>query len=117
MDAEAVGRDSLLLDSGRHIADAIDFAVGLSGIKKNRRSRREGRAVAFRARTKQSKLALSFAATGERGHDPLVCFSRVLVRSSNPGAGPLSWPTASDTFVLLVRPLQLHVIAVYRLEV
>jgi thymidine phosphorylase len=34
MDAEAVGRDSLLLDSGRHIADAIDFAVGLSGIKR-----------------------------------------------------------------------------------
>jgi thymidine phosphorylase len=34
MDAEAIGRDSLLLDSGRHIADAIDFAVGLSGIKK-----------------------------------------------------------------------------------
>jgi thymidine phosphorylase len=34
MDAEAMGRDSLLLDSGRHIADAIDFSVGLSGIKK-----------------------------------------------------------------------------------
>jgi pyrimidine-nucleoside phosphorylase len=35
MDAEAIGRVSLLLGGGRQTADdAIDFAVGLSGIKK-----------------------------------------------------------------------------------
>ena len=35
MDAEAIGRASLLLGGGRHTADdTIDFAVGLSGIKK-----------------------------------------------------------------------------------
>jgi len=35
MDAEIIGRVSLLLGGGRHkIDDSIDFAVGLSGIKK-----------------------------------------------------------------------------------
>ena len=35
MDAEAIGRASLLLGGGRETADAtIDYAVGLSGIKK-----------------------------------------------------------------------------------
>ena len=35
MDAEAIGRASLFLGGGRNAADeAIDFAVGLSGIKK-----------------------------------------------------------------------------------
>ena len=35
MDAEAIGRTSLFLGGGRNTADdAIDFAVGLSGIKK-----------------------------------------------------------------------------------
>jgi len=35
MDAETIGRVALLLGSGRQTAeDAIDFAVGLSGIKK-----------------------------------------------------------------------------------
>jgi pyrimidine-nucleoside phosphorylase len=35
MDAETIGRVSLLLGGGRQTADdAIDFAVGLSGIKK-----------------------------------------------------------------------------------
>jgi len=35
MDAETIGRVSLLLGGGRQIADdTIDFAVGLSGIKK-----------------------------------------------------------------------------------
>ena len=35
MDAETIGRASLLLGGGRKTADdAIDFAVGLSGIKK-----------------------------------------------------------------------------------
>jgi thymidine phosphorylase len=35
MDAEAIGRASLLLGGGRHkVDDTIDFAVGLSGIKK-----------------------------------------------------------------------------------
>lgn len=35
MDAETIGRVSLLLGGGRQTSDdAIDFAVGLSGIKK-----------------------------------------------------------------------------------
>jgi thymidine phosphorylase len=37
IDAETLGRASLLLAGGRQTADdAIDFAVGLSGLKKNR---------------------------------------------------------------------------------
>jgi pyrimidine-nucleoside phosphorylase len=35
MDAETIGRASLLLGAGRQtVVDAIDFAVGFSGIKK-----------------------------------------------------------------------------------
>jgi thymidine phosphorylase len=35
MDAETIGRAALLLGGGRHkIDDTIDFAVGISGIKK-----------------------------------------------------------------------------------
>jgi len=56
MDAETIGRVSLLLGGGRKTADdAIDFAVGLSGIKKvGERIEKDEPLLMVHARTEQS---------------------------------------------------------------
>jgi thymidine phosphorylase len=60
MDAETIGRVSLLLGGGRQTADdAIDFAVGLSGIKKIGERVEAGEPVlSIHARTEQSLHAV-----------------------------------------------------------
>ena len=56
MDAETIGRVSLLLGGGRQTADdAIDFAVGLSGIKKiGERVEKDEPLLTVHARTDQA---------------------------------------------------------------
>ena len=56
MDAELIGRASLLLGGGRQKAgDEIDFAVGLSGIKKIDEGAEKNEPLMFvHARTEQS---------------------------------------------------------------
>jgi thymidine phosphorylase len=58
MDAETIGRVSLLLGGGRKTADdAIDFAVGLSGIKKiGERVEKDEPLLTIHARNEQSLL-------------------------------------------------------------
>jgi pyrimidine-nucleoside phosphorylase len=60
MDAETIGRVSLLLGGGRQTADdAIDFAVGLSGIKKIKERVEAGEPLlSIHARTEQALLSV-----------------------------------------------------------